>query len=243
MTPDLQEVAECCDRLLKRVKDSEVLICYDIGTFVNLVRGDRAKYGNSAREQLCMYLDIKRSTLCDFGTFAKAFERKLVEAWMGQESRVRGFSLGICHWMEIARARSDAQRTVLLKRTLKEGLSVPELKEAMDSEGIPFSSEPSTGRHRLLPPAPATLLGKMTDFARRVALFEQKIVKPLVRTLQKCSSNQIDDRMVKSCLQADQQLEEMIERLKSIRGEWKATMERVNRVMAKKLSARGSPSE
>jgi hypothetical protein len=112
------------------------------------------------------------------------------------------------------------------------------------TEGIPLKvPERAGGRTGLFPKAPLIGLRKICGFAAYVECFEVKMVKFLVSVLHKCSADEIDDRMVQSVRQTDEQIQRMFERVQSMMSQWKVAKERLDQLVAKKSSPSDRVSE
>lgn len=127
MNAEHQKAYKAIRRLLDGERHERAKAWYEVGREIVKITAD-TKYGKKAVAKIAMALGRDKTMLYEAGCVAETWMRRQFEELLTRRDKVRGNRLSWSHFVELARVDDSRSRSLLIRKTLNEGLSVRDLK-------------------------------------------------------------------------------------------------------------------
>lgn len=239
MTPATQEIAKKYEGKMSQAATGVIVIQYGLGAEVKAVMDDEGTYGNSAVEQLAVYLGVKGGAtyLYALKGFAETFDKDYVK----QKSSIllaNGDPLTIGHWLHLMKLSEDKAREKMLDRIYKESMSANDLAKEIQSGSAGGTKNARQGGRK--PKTPSNLMvGLQGLFAlsNKFVRFEEVAEKAVFDVIDEIEPDRVTEAMVEKTKMTIGQMDTMIEKATEAKDRLTAGLERMEEVIEKKAES------
>lgn len=236
MTPATQEIAKKYEGKISQAATGLIVIQYGLGAEVKAVMDDEGTYGNSAVEQLSVYLGVKGGAtyLYALKNFSETFDKDYVK----QKSAIllaNGDAITIGHWLQLMKLSEDKAREKLLDRVYKESMSANDLAKEIQAGAAGTTKNARQGGRK--PKTPSNLMvGLQGLFAlsNKFVRFEEVAEKAVFDAMDEIEPDRVTEAMVEKTETTIGQMETMIEKATEAKERLEKGLDRMKEVIEKK---------
>lgn len=198
MTPSCRQLAKDIDKSLAAWSKGTVGTWYNIGVWIKDARDPKneAHFGLKAVDQLAAFINESPALLYNLQNFVEVFpEKKFVLAYCDQPM-ANGRYLELGHWMRFMTIQNRAEQEKVIKRTLRESLSLRDLEAEIRASGTQRRNVRSGGRNPAIPTSPIAGLQKFWGLSNKMLNFEKIVEKHVCDQLDELAPAQINANLL-----------------------------------------------